>query len=108
VISIDTSREIDEATEVIVWLPTNVEVKTNVSFLDPLTQVFLDTRNEFMQRMRPGDRVYYCPDIGEEFYGTVVSVMDVAGQRTESTPVTVENHGTLTHGTMEDISSAGF
>ncbi len=108
VISIDTRLPIDEATEVIIWLPTNVEVKTNVSFLDPLTQVFLDTRNEFMQRMRSGDRVYYCPDIGEEFYATVVSVMDVAGQRTESTPVTVENHGTLTHGTMEDISSAGF
>jgi hypothetical protein len=108
VISIDTRLPIDEATEVIIWLPTNVEVKTNVSFLDPLTQIFLNTRNEFLQRVRPGDRVYYCPDIGEEFYATVVSVMDVAGKRTESTPVTVENHGTLTHGTMEDISSAGF
>lgn len=108
VISIDKRLPIDEATEVIIWLPTNVEVKTNVSYLEPLTQIFLDTRNEFMQRVRPGDRVYYCPDIGEEFYATVVSVMDVAGERTESTPVTVENHGTLTHGLMEDISGASI
>ena len=105
VISIDTSRQIDEATEVIVWLPTNVEVKTNVSFLDPLTQVFLDTRNEFMQRVRPGDRVYYCPEKGEEFYATVKSVMDVSGERTESTPVIVSHpEGGDVYATMGDIS----
>lgn len=105
VISIDTSREIDEATEVIVWLPTNVEVKTNVSFLDPLTQIFLDTRNEFMQRVRPGDRVYYCPEKGEEFYANVKSVMDVSGERTESTPVIVSHpEGGDVYATMGDIS----
>ena len=108
VISIDKRLPIDEATEVIIWLPTNVEVKTNVSYLEPLTQIFLDTRNEFLQRVRPGDRVYYCPDIGEEFYATVVSVMDVAGERTESTSVTVENHGMHTYGVMGDITSASF
>ena len=44
VISIDTRLPIDEATEVIIWLPTNVEVKTNVSYLDPLAHHTLDFR----------------------------------------------------------------
>lgn len=105
VISIDTRLPIDEATEVIIWLPTNVEVKTNVSYLDPLTQIFLDTRNEFMQRVRPGDRVYYCPEKGEEFYTNVKSVMDVSGERTESTPVIVSYpEGGDVYATMGDIS----